>query len=372
MLTPQELKRYNRHIILPEIGMSGQLKLKQAKVLIFGMGGLGCPIAQYIAAAGVGTIGMVDFDVIDESNLQRQILYTSADINKLKVEVAAEKVKALNPFATVNTYPVKCVPVNILNMVKEYDIIADCTDNYAARYLINDACVTLDKPFVSASVYKFESQLSVYNYEGGPTYRCLFSEPPEEALNCSEAGVMGVLTGIAGALQANEIVKMITGIGEVLTGKLLLYNALTNQTNSIKVSRDEEQVQKIRDLNGDLSSIDYELLCSTKMEGGDTIPEISPKELRSRLNNNEDIQLIDVREEAEHELDNIGGDLISLYDIISMANKITTDKPVVIYCETGKRSALAIEELRKVKGFSNLFSLKGGIQEWNKFENSLI
>lgn len=367
MLNASELKRYNRHIILPEIGMSGQLKLKQAKVLIFGMGGLGCPIAQYIAAAGVGTIGMVDFDVIDASNLQRQVLYTSEDIGKLKVEVAAEKIKALNPFASINAYPIKCAPGNILDLVKDYDIIADCTDNYSARYLINDACITLDKPFVSASVFKFESQLSVYNYKGGPTYRCLFSEPPEEALNCAEAGVVGVLTGIVGTLQANEIVKMITGAGDVLAGKLLLYNALSNQTTIIKVGRMEEQVQKIRELNGDLSLINYEVLCATGIADHYNIQVISPEELRVRLNNKEDIQLIDVREEIEHEADNIGGDLISLYDITTMADKIAKDKPVVLYCSTGQRSTQAIAELRKIKNCSNVFSLKGGLLAWDTF-----
>jgi molybdopterin/thiamine biosynthesis adenylyltransferase/rhodanese-related sulfurtransferase len=361
MLSKEETERYQRHLVLSEIGMQGQLKLKHAKVLIIGMGGLGCPLAQYLAAAGVGTLGMVDFDTVSLSNLQRQVLFTSADVGRMKVEVAKEKVLALNPNVQVQVYPEKCNPGRILQMMKDYDIIADCTDNYAARYLINDACVTLEKPFVSASVFKFEYQLSVYNYNGGPTYRCLFPEPPEEALNCAEAGVLGVLTGIAGAMQANEIVKIIVGTGEVLSGKVLVYNALNNQSLLLSLHKDASAVQKIKDLKGDLSSHLIDFNCTLVPPVG----TIEAAELKNLLDAGSACHLIDVREEYEQEYGSLGGDCIPLGDLEKNLERIPMDVPVVLYCTTGRRSAEALGLLLKLKPFQNILHLSGGLNAWD-------
>jgi molybdopterin/thiamine biosynthesis adenylyltransferase/rhodanese-related sulfurtransferase len=360
MLNASERERYARQTVLQEIGLTGQQKLKNASVLIIGMGGLGCPIAQYLGAAGVGTLGMADFDSVSISNLQRQVLYATEDVGKLKVDVAKVKVQALNPFVKVETYPLKCEPAQLLHIIESYDIIADCTDNYNSRYLINDACVTLDKPFVSASVYRFESQLAVYNFQGGPSYRCLFPEPPEEALNCEEAGVIGVLTGITGTLQANEIVKMIVGLGDVLSGKLLLYNSLNNQTNILSVYRDESQIKKVKDLKGVLSWGGSEMVCLIN-EG---LKEMDAFTLKDKIEKGERVQLIDVREEADHESDPLAGECIPVYDIEKRVESIAVDRPVVLYCATGKRSAQAILLLQELKHFSNLYHLKGGLATW--------
>lgn len=355
MLSKEELKRYSRHIILPEIGTKGQEKLKQAKVLVIGAGGLGCPVLQYLTAAGVGTIGIIDFDVVDETNLQRQILFDVKDIGKSKVDIAKQKLSGQNPYINFNIYNTKLTKDNALNIFKDYDIIVDGSDNFPTRYLVNDACVMSGTTLVFGSIFKFEGQVSVFNYNGGPTYRCLFPQPPgpQDAPNCSEIGVLGVLPGIIGCLQANETIKIITGIGEPLSGKLLIFDALTLNTNILEFSPIKENFN-IKEL------IDYDNFCA---DGGE-VKEITVSELKKKLDDKENIQIIDVREEFEYEICNLGGELIPLGDIVNNMDDISKDKEVVILCHHGNRSAQAIKRLTKEFGFDNLLNLKGGIHAW--------
>ena len=344
-----ELKRYNRHIILPEIGLEGQQKLKLAKVLVIGAGGLGCPLLQYLAAAGVGTISIIDSDKIDESNLHRQILYSSNDVGKNKADIAAKKLSELNPF-------IKIIPIvsylnseNALQLFSDFDIIIDGSDNFATRYLVNDACVILNKPFVSGSIYKFQGQISVFNYHDGPTYRCLYPEPGEIP-NCAEIGVLGVLPGIVGCLMANETIKMIIGNGEVLSGKLLVFDSLTMQFNTFEFSSVAEN-KTIKTLGN------YDFFCDTKVK------EITADELKNKILLSEKFQLIDVRELHEYEIKNIGGVLIPLNELENNLDKISTTLPLIIHCQSGMRSKKAIE-LLKQKGFNNLTNLKNGLMDF--------
>lgn len=376
MLSQQEIKRYSRHLLLSEIGLEGQKKLKQAKVLVIGAGGLGCPVLQYLTAAGLGTIGIVDFDVVDETNLQRQVLYSVEDVGKPKAEVARQKLSQQNPNLKFKIQNLKLSPENVIEIFREYDIILDGSDNFATRYLVNDACIALDKPFVYGSILKFEGQVSVFNFgKDAPSYRCLFPNPPsvEEAPNCSEVGVMGVLAGIIGCLQANEVIKMICGFGELLSGKLLLFDALNLQTRLISFSRNVNEIKKVKELKGDLKKFDYEMFCLTptpslpiKVGTGTErgVKEISVEELKKKIEAKENFQLIDVREIWEHEEKNIGGELIPLSEIISQGKKISKEKQVVIYCKTGVRSAIAIQRLQEKFGFNNLYNLKGGISQF--------
>lgn len=374
-LSQKEIKRYSRHILLSEIGLEGQKKLKQAKVLVIGAGGLGCPVLQYLTAAGIGKIGIVDFDVVDETNLQRQILFSEEDIKKPKVEVAKKKLSKQNSNLQFTIYNLRLKNENGMEIFKDYDVIVDCSDNFATRYLVNDACVTLDKPFVYGSILKFEGQVSVFNFgKNSPSYRCLFPNPPSEneSPNCSEVGVMGVLSGIIGCLQANEVIKMICGIGEVLSGKLFLFDVLNLQTKIISFSRNENEIQKIKNLNGELERFDYEKFCTSppfplsqkrgdETKSGGEVKEISNEELQQKISMKENIQLIDVREPWEHEEKNIGGELIPLNEIFKQAEKISKDQPVIIYCKSGVRSTIAIQRLQEKFGFKNLYNLKGGI-----------
>lgn len=355
MLNKKELKRYSRHVILPEIGIKGQEKLKQAKVLVIGAGGLGCPVLQYLTAAGVGTIGIIDFDVVDETNLQRQILFDVKDIGKPKVEIAKQKLSGQNPYINFNIYNTKLTKDNALNIFKDYDIIVDGSDNFPTRYLVNDACVIVGKPLVFGSIFKFEGQVSVFNYNSGPTYRCLFPQPPgpQDAPNCSEIGVLGVLPGIIGCLQANETIKIIAGIGEPLSGKLLIFDALTLNTNILEFLLNEENFN-IKEL------IDYETFCGA----GDEIKGITVSGLKKKLDDKEDIQLIDVREEFEYEICNLGGELLPLNSISNKIDTISKDKPVIVHCHHGGRSAQAINILKEKFEFDNLLNLKGGIHAW--------
>jgi len=359
MFTPEELIRYNRHIIIPEIGKEGQLKLKNAKVLVIGAGGLGCPVLQYLTAAGVGTLGIVDFDVVDKTNLQRQILYNVDDIGKPKVEIAKQKLQRQNPHLTFNIYNVKLDKDNALGIFKEYDLIVDGSDNFPTRYLVNDACVISGKPLIYGSIYKFEGQVSVFNYNNGPTYRCLFSEPPDpgDVPNCSEIGVLGVLPGIIGCLQANEAIKIITEIGDPLSGKLMVFDALTHHTNLFEFEKVEENAN-IAEL------IDYEDFCGAR-DGTNSnknimqeVKEITVSELKKKLDNNEDIQIIDVREDFEYEICNIGGELIPLGEIHNKTDAISKQKPVVVHCHHGGRSAKAIELLQ------NDFEFRKDCRKW--------
>ncbi|MDQ3534159.1 MAG: molybdopterin-synthase adenylyltransferase MoeB [Bacteroidota bacterium] len=366
MLNQQELNRYSRHIILPEIGKAGQEKLKAAKVLVVGAGGLGCPILQYLTAAGVGNIGIIDFDVVDESNLQRQILFNVEDLGKPKAHTAAEKLKKQNPFVDFQIFEQRLDNTNSLDIIKDYDIVVDGCDNFATRYLVNDACVILKKPFVFGSIFKFEGQVSVFNLKDstgqpGPTYRCLFPEPPgqDEAPNCATIGVLGVLPGIIGTWQANEALKIITGLGEPLSGKLLIMDALSMQFHTIKFKAIEKNLH-IKQLQQH-----YDEVCNTDIEERSSDMKIlTVQELHKKLEAGEDIFLLDVREDYESEICSIGGLLAPLDEITRFVGKIPKEKPVVVYCHHGMRSAWVINFLRHQHNFNNLYNLEGGIHQW--------
>lgn len=375
-LSKEETARYSRHLLLQEIGISGQEKLKQAKVLVIGAGGLGCPALLYLAGAGVGTIGIVDFDKVDESNLQRQILYGVSSLGKLKAEEAKKHLENLNPLINIVSYPVRLTNEIALSLFPDYDIIIDGTDNFATRYLVNDACVLFDKPLVYGSIYKFEGQVSVFNYSDaentkGPTYRCLFPIPPspESAPNCSEIGVLGVLPGIIGSLQANETIKIITGIGKILSGKLLLFDALNILFTSIGIKRNEDLIKSIPSSKEIFLKTDYDYFCSSKKETFTSfIKEITVDELHQLIKNKSDIQLLDVREIGELPQINILKDIhIPLGEISNYPDKINRNKQVIIFCKSGARSAKAIQLLEENFGFENLYNLKGGVMEWVKF-----
>lgn len=348
MLSQEEQYRYSRQLILPEIGVEGQLKLKAAKVLVIGAGGLGCPVLQYLAAAGVGTIGIVDGDAVEESNLQRQVLYTTADIGTNKSLAAKTKIQALNPFIAVAEYPFHVGKENILSLVEAYDIVVDGTDNFATRYLVNDACVICNKPLVFGSIFKFEGQVAVFNYLDGPTYRCVFPEPPLEGNmpNCATIGVVASLPGIVGTLQANEVIKIITGIGEVLSGRLLLVDVMTMQMQTFTF----HAVAKNRSIQ-QLGNYEYD--CAAP----DTT--ISYEALLQMMHETE-VQLIDVREPEEHARFHIGGVNIPLAQLDAQYGQLNPSTPIVLYCALGIRSQKAVSILVN-RGFANVVSLQGGI-----------
>ena len=370
-LSPAELSRYSRHITIPEFNIEGQKKLKAARVLVIGSGGLGSPVLLYLAAAGVGHIGIVDFDVVDDSNLQRQVLFTVEDIGKSKSETAKKRLLALNPHIEVKVYNTRFTKDNALDIIKDYDVVADGTDNFPTRYLVNDACVLSGKTNVYASIFQFEGQVSVFNYTDkngvtGPNYRDLFPEPPPPGLvpNCSEGGVLGVLPGIIGSMQANEVIKVITGVGETLSGRLFLFDAASFSTRILKVAKNPET--KIEGL------INYEQFCGIGEVEVKAIKEISVKELKNWQDNKEDFQLIDVREPYEFEIANLSGELIPLGEILKNVDKFSKDKKVVVHCRSGKRSADAIRELETLYKFENLYNLKGGILSYSdEIDNSI-
>lgn len=365
-LSKKELSRYNRHIILPEVGMEGQEKLKKARVLVIGAGGLGSPVLQYLTAVGIGTIGVLDFDTVEESNLQRQVLYGQDDIAKLKVERAVAKLKNQNDLVYFEVFNVRLSADNALKILSDFDIIVDGTDNFPTRYLIGDACTILQKPLVFGSIFKFEGQVSVFNYDKtgkrGPTYRCLFPEPPanNEVPNCAEIGVLGVLPGIIGTLQANEVIKIILGIGEVLSGKLLVLDALTLKQTIFSFEADEENSHIV-------SFQDYESFCNpNKSDSGLLIKnnEISVLELKSELDSGTEIFLLDVREPFERDICNLGGFFIPMNQIPREVEKIPRDHSVVVYCHHGMRSARVVHFLKQECGFSRVYNLQGGIHAW--------
>jgi adenylyltransferase/sulfurtransferase len=371
-LTAHELARYARHIAIPEFGMEGQQKLKAAKVLVIGSGGLGSPVLLYLAAAGVGTIGIVDFDVVDDSNLQRQVLFSVDDVGKSKAETAATRLTALNPHINVYVHETRFTRENALDLVQQYDVVADGTDNFPTRYLVNDACVLAGKINVYASIFQFEGQVSVFNYlneDGtrGPNYRDMFPEPPPPGLvpNCAEGGVLGVLPGIIGSMQACEVIKVVTGVGEPLAGRLFLFDAASFTTRILKVQKNP--ATKITEL------INYEQFCgieTTKEQR--PVKEISVQELEKLYAEGADFQLIDVREPHEYAIAQIGGELIPLGTVSAAAYRISRDKKVVVHCRSGVRSANAIRELESLHGFENLYNLKGGILAWSKEIDSSI
>jgi sulfur-carrier protein adenylyltransferase/sulfurtransferase len=371
-LSNEELRRYNRHIILPQFGLAAQEKLKAAKVLVVGSGGLGSPLLLYLAAAGVGTIGIVDFDIVDETNLQRQVLFDVTDIGKSKAEIAAQKIQSLNPHITIIIYRQKLGSDNALEIINDYDIVADGTDNFPTRYLVNDACVLSGKPYVYGSVFQFEGQLSLFNYkyehgEIGPNYRDLYPAPPppESIPDCASGGVLGVLPGIIGSMQALEVIKAVTGIGENLSGKFFVFDALTASSKIFTIKRSTDNP-----LNGAhptiTSLIDYEEFC--RMSSVD-IKEISVEEFLTLKTSGRDFQLIDVREPAEYEIKNIGGDLMPLKTLEDNVHKIDRSKQIVIHCESGSRSRQAILLLQEKFGFSNLYNLTGGLVTYRRKTN---
>lgn len=377
-LSGNELKRYIRHLFLPGIGVSGQKKLKDAKVLVVGAGGLGSPCLLYLASAGVGTIGIVEDDRVDESNLQRQVLYRSRDIGRSKIECAKAELTQRNPHIAVVVYPFRLTTDNAMDVIARYDLVVDGTDNFPTRYLINDACVLSDKPLVYGSVYQFEGQVSVFNLRDkngdvGPNYRCLFPEPPDPKLvpNCALGGVLGVLPGIIGMIQASEVLKIITGVGVPLSGRVLFVDALKMTFQTIQLRHDPNNP-----LNGKSPSIkgliDYHDFCS----GGTTeaIKTIQPVALNKMRDSGMPLQLVDVRSRDEHERFNIGGILAPVDDILSIRDKISVTDPVVFYCKSGVRSRLAVETLQKEMGDSDLpfYTLDGGLVRYAEIVDPLI
>ncbi|MFT4601546.1 MAG: molybdopterin/thiamine biosynthesis adenylyltransferase/rhodanese-related sulfurtransferase [Arenicella sp.] len=367
-LSKDEISRYSRHLSLTEIGEKGQLKLKKAKVLVIGAGGLGAPLLQYISAAGVGEIGIVDFDLVEESNLQRQVLFTQADVGRLKVDAAKMRIEAQNPHVEIKVYPTTFTSNNAIEIATGYDLIADGSDNFPTRYLVNDVSVLLNIPNVYASVSKFNGQVSVFNYQSnddnvGPNYRDLFPQPPasRNVESCAEGGVLGVLPGILGSLQASEVIKVITGIGENLSGRLFFFDALSFETKTLKIQKDPNN--PLTGMNPTMTElIDYDVFCG----GGNEleIKGIDVFTLKKWLDSDEEIQLIDVREQYEYGIANIKGQLIPQNEVLEHVDEISSEYKVVIHCRSGKRSADVIGLLQDKFGFTNLYNLEGGILDW--------
>jgi sulfur-carrier protein adenylyltransferase/sulfurtransferase len=366
-LSRDEIMRYGRHLIMPEVGLEGQKKLKASSVLLVGAGGLGSPLALYLAAAGVGRIGIVDFDVVDQSNLQRQVLHGTEFIGKPKLQSAAQRIFSINPFVKVEPYETHLTSANALEILRNYDVIVDGTDNFPTRYLVNDACVLLHKPNVYGSIFRFEGQVSVFDAERGPCYRCLYSEPPPPGLvpNCAEGGVLGVLPGIIGTLQANETVKLLLGIGEPLIGRLVLFDALKTEFRELKLRKNPDC--PICGTHPTIHTlIDYEAFCgitplSSTIPAG--VPEITVEELKRRLDDHADIFILDVREQHEYTISHLGGHLIPLNDLANRVHELDSSKEIVVYCASGVRSATATKFLAEM-GFKKVKNLVGGINAW--------
>jgi len=363
-LHQKELNRYSRHLTLKDFGISGQEKLKNSSVLVVGAGGLGCPALLYLAAAGVGKIGIADFDTVQESNLQRQVLFTTHDIGRNKAEAAKERLNQLNPLVKIISFHIRLSSANALKVLADFDVILDGSDNFPTRYLLNDACVLLDKPLVFGSVLEYEGQVSVFNVLNNHTfssnYRDIFPTPPppEAVPNCEQAGVLGVLPGIIGSMQANEVIKLITGIGEVLFNKFLIFDSLSMDISVITI-------KNMSSRNTITALLDYEDFCGVKQRNNlVSMKEITVQQLQQLQQSDEDFQLIDVREEYEHETSNLGGELISLTEIPHSIDKLNKDKKVVMYCRSGGRSGQAILWLEKNYKLENLYNLKGGILAW--------
>jgi sulfur-carrier protein adenylyltransferase/sulfurtransferase len=373
-LSADEIKRYSRHLVLEEFGMEGQLRLKNAKVLIVGAGGLGAPALLYLTAAGVGTIGIADNDTVDVSNLQRQILYTSEDVGKLKADVAKKRLSLQNEHVQFVLHPVRITSANALDILEAYDVVIDGSDNFPTRYLLNDACVILGKPLIYGSILKFEGQLAVFNYRKpdgtrSGNYRDIFPNPPsaDAVQNCEQAGVLGVLPGIIGALQANEAIKIIAGMGESLADKLLIFDSQTLSQHVISIPN-RGAAYEIKFL------IDYEDFCgisrgkNKSLTDNQSTPmkEVTVQELKKLKDSGADFQLIDVREPHEYDICNLDGELIPMSEIPHNVDKIAKDKKVIIHCRSGKRSGDMLLWLEKNHGFTNLYNLKGGVLAWAK------
>lgn len=352
MLTSQEILRYERHLILPEFGRGGQEKLKLAKVFVIGAGGLGSPLLLYLVASGIGKIGLADDDVVDESNLHRQILYQTEDRGKPKVAQAKQKLAALNPFIDIEVYQVRVTKSNIMDLISGYDIVVDGSDNFSTRYLINDACEKLNKPWVFGSVFKFEGQVSVFNYLGGPTYRCLYPDSPDNRnrTDCSEAGVLGILPGIIGMLQANEVIKVITGIGEVLSGQLLLFNSLNMTFRTVSFSPVSPHPPTL-----------FQETLPDRFCLADFVNEMDCDDLKEAMKKGEVFQIIDVREEDDYERCPVGKESMPLSELEAHIHKISPDSPVLFICHSGIRSRDAVQYVYSKLKHERVFSLKGGI-----------
>src|SRR3989440_4976588 len=366
-LTNEEILRYSRHLIMPEVGMEGQLKLKNAKVLLIGTGGLGAPLGLYLAAAGVGKLGLVDFDVVDFTNLQRQVTFGTSDVGKPKSEAARARLANLNPDIQIESFETQLTSANAFELFKDFDVIVDGTDNFPTRYLVNDACVLTGKPNVYGSIFRFEGKASIFGTEEGPCYRCLYPEPPPPGLvpSCAEGGVLGILPGLVGVIQATEVIKLILSKGDPLIGRLLLIDVLAMKFRELKLRKNPDcpacgknpTITKL---------IDYEELCGIRGEEAPaevTTSEMQVEELKQRLDRGEDLFVLDVREPHEYQICNLGGHLIPLGDLPSRVNELDTSKEIVAHCRSGVRSAKAANFLRQA-GFKKVHNLAGGILAW--------
>jgi sulfur-carrier protein adenylyltransferase/sulfurtransferase len=368
-LTNEEILRYSRHLIMPEVGMEGQLKLKGSRVLLIGTGGLGAPLGLYLTAAGIGHIGLVDFDVVDFTNLQRQVTFGTSDVGKPKTEAAAARLSDLNPDVQITRYETKLTSANALELFKEYDIVVDGTDNFPTRYLVNDACILSGKPNVYGSIFRFEGQVTVFGIPDGPCYRCLYPEPPPPGLvpSCAEGGVLGVLPGLVGSLQALETIKLIIGRGESLAGRLVLFDALAMRFRELKLRKNAHcpmcgTSRKIHQL------IDYNEFCGIRGEEAPEthlhVPEITARELKERLDRGEDIFILDVREPHEYQICSLKGHLIPLGELAQRVHELDSAREIVAHCKMGGRSAKAVDFLRQA-GFRKVYNLRGGILSWS-------
>ena len=367
VLSNDEILRYSRHLIMPEVGMGGQQKLKAARVLCIGAGGLGSPLALYLTAAGVGTLGIVDFDVVDYTNLQRQIIHTTADVGRKKLDSAADKLKAINPFVNLRTFDTKLTSANALDLFREFDIVADGTDNFPTRYLVNDACVLTGKPNVYGSIFRFEGQASIFATEDGPCYRCLYPEPPPPGLvpSCAEGGVLGILPGLVGVIQATETIKLILGQGDPLIGRLLLVDALGMKFRELKLRKNPDC--PVCGKNPTVTTlIDYNEFCGIRGEeapAGNDVPTISAEELKQKLDAKADIFILDVREPHEYQICNLKGYLIPVGDLPKRVHELDSSREIIAHCRSGVRSARAVNFLRRA-GFKKVYNLTGGILAW--------
>ena len=365
-LSNDEIQRYSRHLILPEVGMEGQLKLKNAKVLLVGAGGLGAPLGLYLAAAGVGKIGIVDFDVVDFSNLQRQVIHGTKDVGRKKLDSAADRMLDINPHIEIVKHDVALTSENALDIFKDYDMVADGTDNFPTRYLVNDACVLLKKPNLYGSIFRFEGQATVFAYPGGPCYRCLYPEPPPPGLvpSCAEGGVLGILPGIIGLIQATETVKLILGTGELLVGRLVLYDAFTMKFRELKLRRNPE-CPVCGDHPTVTKLIDYHQFCGVPQEPVGA--EIEPVDVKAKLDRGDKFFFLDVREPHEYKIASLPGTkLIPLGELGKRLGEVPMDQPmIVVHCKSGGRSAKACDLLRQ-SGYKNVLNMKGGTLLWSE------
>jgi molybdopterin/thiamine biosynthesis adenylyltransferase/rhodanese-related sulfurtransferase len=368
-LSPEQKERYSRHLLMPEVGAEGQAKLLGAKVLLLGAGGLGAPTSLYLAAAGIGTLGIVDFDTVDASNLHRQIIYGTSDVGRRKLEASGERIASLNPGVKVVEHETALTSKNALDILRDYDVVLDGTDNFQTRYLVNDACVLLGKPNAYGSIFRFDGQASVFAVKGGPCYRCLYPEPPPPGLvpSCAEGGVLGVLPGIIGIIQATEAIKLILGAGQPLVGRLLLYDALQMRFRELKLRRDPDcpvcgDHPTIRAL------VDYDAFCGITppqaQPAASGVPEVTVEELKKQLDRGENVFVLDVREPNEYQICKIAGSkLIPLGDLPARVGELDRDRDLVVHCKMGGRSAKAVALLQE-RGFTRVRNLKGGILAW--------